>query len=136
MLLTKAIDLNKNQYAVRMYHDLAKPITNIETELPFLSIQKKPTIENSVLIHPGVSKISVQKGMIKTIPATEWAKVVEKLADSGKQVFLIGGPDDKDCIDTITQIVPENKYTNLFFIFANVSDAVCGRKLSMFLAKR
>ena len=59
ILLTKAVNLNKNQYAVRMYHDLAKPITNIETELPFLSIQKKPTIENSVLIHPGVSKINI-----------------------------------------------------------------------------
>ena len=62
ILLTKAVDLNKNQYAVYMYHDLAKYITNIRTELPILSIQKKPIIENSVLIHPGVNKISVQKG--------------------------------------------------------------------------
>lgn len=114
ILLTKAVDLNKNQYAVRMYHDLAKPITNIETQLPEISIQKKPTIKNSVLIHPGVSKLSVEKGMIKTIPAKEWAEVVERLADSGKQVLLIGGPDDKDCIDIITQIVPENKYINLY----------------------
>ena len=122
ILLTKAVKLNKNQYAIRMYHDLAKPITNIETELPFLSIQKKPLIKNSVLIHPGVSKISIQKGMIKTIPATEWAKVIEKLADSGKQVFLIGGPDDKECIDTITQIVPENKYTNLYGTTKNLRE--------------
>ena len=114
ILLTKAIDLNKNQYAVQMYHDLAQSITDIKTELPELSIQKKPTIPNSVLIHPGVSKLSIQKGMIKTIPATEWAKVIEQLADCGKQVYLVGGPDDKECIDIITQLVPEEKYENLY----------------------
>ena len=52
-LLTKAIKLNKNQYAGMMYYDLAKHLTNKEFELPFLSIQKKPLIPNSVLIHPG-----------------------------------------------------------------------------------
>ncbi len=114
ILLTKAIDLNKNQYAVDMYHDLAKYVTNIRTELPILSIQKKPIIENSVLIHPGVSKISVQKGMIKTIQPEQWAEVVEKLADNGKKVLLAGGPDDKECIETIQKLVPPEKYENLF----------------------
>ena len=122
ILLTKTTNLNKNQYAVQMYHDLAKSLTENTTELPLLSIQKKPIIENSVLIHPGVSKISIQKGMIKTIPATEWAKVVEKLANSGKKVFLIGGPDDKECIDTITKLVPLEKYENLFGTTKNLKD--------------
>lgn len=122
ILLTEAVDLNKNQYAVRMYHDLAKPITDIETELPFLSIQKKPIIPNTVLIHPGVSKISIEKGMIKTISATEWAKVVEELSNSGKQVLLIGGPDDKECIDTITKLVPKNKYENLYGSTKNLKE--------------
>lgn len=121
-LLTKTTNLNKNQYAVQMYHDLAKNITDIKTELPELSIQKKPVIPNSVLIHPGVSKVSVQKGMIKTISATEWAKVVEKLSDNGKQVYLIGGPDDKECIDTITELVPAEKYENLYGSTKNLKE--------------
>lgn len=114
ILLTKAVDLNKNQYAVDMYHDLAKYITNIRTELPILSIQKKPIIPNTVLIHPGVSKISVQKGMIKTIQPNVWAEVIEKLANSGKKVLLAGGPDDKECIETIQNLVAPDKYENLF----------------------
>lgn len=114
ILLTKAIDLNKNQYAAHMYHDLAKHITTITTQTPNLSIQKKPTISNTILIHPGVSKISVKKGMIKTIPALQWAEVIEKLADCGKHVILTGGPDDKECIDLIVQKVPTNKYENLY----------------------
>ena len=121
-LLTKTTNLNKNQYAVQMYHDLAKSVTDIKTELPELSIQKKPVIPNSVLIHPGVSKVSVQKGMIKTISATEWAKVVEKLSDNGKQVYLIGGPDDKECIDTITELVPAEKYENLYGSTKNLKE--------------
>ena len=122
ILLTKAVDLNKNRYAVQMYHELAKPITNIETQLPSLSIQKKPTITNSVLIHPGVSKLSIQKGMIKTIPATEWARTIETLADRGKQVFLIGGPEDKDCIDEIQKLVPAQKYKNLYGTTKNLTE--------------
>lgn len=114
ILLTKAVDLNKNRYAVQMYHELAKPVTNIGTQLPELSIQKKPTIPNSVLIHPGVSKLSVEKGMIKTIPAEQWASIVEKLSNKGKKVFLIGGPDDKECIDIITKNVPAEKFENLY----------------------
>ena len=114
ILLTKAVDLNKNQYAALMYHDLVEPLTTIKTELPILSIQKKPIIPNSVLIHPGVSKLSIQKGMIKTIPDKEWAKVIEGLAEKGKQVFLLGGPEDKNCIETIQKLVSPDKYENMF----------------------
>ena len=122
ILLTKAVDLNKNQYAASMYHDLVKPLTDIVTELPVLSIQKKPVIPNSVLIHPGVSKLSIQKGMIKTIPDKEWAKVVEGLADKGKRVYLLGGPDDKDCIETIQKLVPPEKYENMFGKTKNLTE--------------
>lgn len=121
-LLTKTTKLNKNQYVVNMYHDLIKNITDKETELPELKIEKRPVIPSSVLIHPGVSKVSVQKGMIKTIPATEWAKVVEVLANKGKKVFLIGGPDDKECIEIITKLVPAEKYENLFGTTKNLKE--------------
>ena len=114
ILLTKAVTLNKNQYAVNMYHDLVSEITDIKTELPEFNITKKAPMPNTVLIHPGVSKISIQKGMIKTIPAEEWAKVIELLSDQGKRVLLAGGPDDADCIKTITELVPPEKFENLF----------------------
>jgi len=121
-LLTKAIKLNKNQYAGMMYYDLAKHLTNKEFELPFLSIQKKPLIPNSVLIHPGVSKLSVEKGMIKTIPAQKWSEVIETLADCGKKVFLIGGPDDKECIEKIVKITSAEKFENLYGTTKNLKD--------------
>ena len=114
LFLTKAITLNKNQYAVNMYHDLVTPITNIKTKLPILSIEPKPTKKNTVLIHPGVSLLSIKQNMIKTIPANIWAEVIEKLFEKGKQVILAGGPDDKDIINDIANQVAPEKYINMY----------------------
>ena len=114
LLLTSAVKLNKNQYAVKMYHDLVRGITEYNTELPEIDVIKKNTEADTVLIHPGVSLLSVKKGMIKTIPAKEWAEVVNKLADCGKKVILVGGPDDRETIETIQKLVPAEKYTNMF----------------------
>lgn len=101
ILLTKAIPLNKNQYACAMYHDLVTPITKNKTELPEINIAQQEKIPNSVLIHPGVSKMSVNKGMIKTVGANIWADIVELLLQKGKHVMLAGGPDDNEVIENI-----------------------------------
>lgn len=122
ILLTKAIKLNKNQYACKMYHDLIRDITSINTELPIINIEKKPEISNSVLIHPGVSKMSIQKGCIKTIPATTWAKVIDLLVANGKKVGLVGGPDDKECIDEILNNVRTQNFENLYGTTKSLKD--------------
>ncbi len=114
LLLTQVVTLNKNQYAAKMYHDLVRGITDFDTELAELNIERCEVEPNTVLIHPGVSLLSVKKGMIKTIPAEKWAEVVEKLADAGKKVVLVGGPDDKQVIETIERIVPCEKYLNMY----------------------
>ncbi len=101
ILLTEAVPLNKDQYACAMYHDLITPVTNHKTYLPEINVEKQEKIPNSVLIHPGVSKMSVQKGMIKTISADIWAQTVDLLIENGKHVMLAGGPDDKEVIETI-----------------------------------
>ena len=114
ILLTKAIPLNKNQYASKMYHALVSEITDIKTEIPEINVKMENTEQNTVLIHPGVSLMSVNKGMIKTVSAQVWAEVVEKLADKGKKVILAGGPDDKKIIETIVNKVPSEKYINMY----------------------
>lgn len=115
ILLTKAVKLNKQQYAVNMYHDLVSPITNHKTELPVIDIPIQEKLENSVLIHPGVSKMSIDKGMIKTIPAVVWADLVNKLIEKGKHVILAGGPDDEECINTILKnIKAEGLFDNMY----------------------
>ena len=104
-LLTQAVKLDKNRYACEMYHELATPVTSIKTTLPEVNVEVQQKRENTVLIHPGVSKMSVQKGMIKTVGSDVWAEVVEKLVQKGKHVILVGGPDDKECIETILSTI-------------------------------
>ena len=114
-LLTKAVKLNKNQYAVKMYHDLIAPITNIETDLPQIDITQQVKIPNSILIHPGVSKLSVQKGMIKTITADIWAEIINLLLKNNKKVILAGGPDDDECINKILSLtIPTENFENMY----------------------
>lgn len=113
-LLTKAVPLNKNQYACDMYHDLVTPVTEHKTYLPEIDIVPQQKIPQSVLIHPGVSKMSVQKGMIKTIPAKTWAEIVDLLQEKGKHVILAGGPDDKECIEIIRANVKNKNFEDYY----------------------
>ena len=114
ILLTKTVPLNKNQYAAKMYHDLISPLTNIVTELPEIKIAKQEKINNSILIHPGVSKMSIEKGMIKTITPQIWAETINLLIKQGKHVILAGGPDDDKCIKEIIKNIDITKITNMY----------------------
>ena len=122
LLLTNDVPLNKKQYACAMYHDLVKNLTSIETVLPEISVEKREKISNSVLIHPGVSKLSVQKGCIKTITPEVWAKTIDILVSKGKKVMLAGGPDDKECIEEILQNVRTQNFENLYGTTKNLKD--------------
>lgn len=122
ILLTCAIPLNKNQYACKMYHDLIRPLTEHNTEFPEINIDRKEKIANSVLIHPGVSKLSVQKNCIKTITPEVWANVIDLLVSEGKKVMLVGGPDDKECIETILKTVRTQNFENLYGTTKNLKE--------------
>lgn len=121
-LLTGAVKLNKNQYAAAMYHDLISPLTSYQTDLPQVEIERMPVVKNSVLIHPGVSKISVEKNMIKTITPEIWAEVIRGLAVRGKQVWLAGGPDDKECIEEIVRRCEGVEFKNLYGTTKNLRE--------------
>lgn len=122
ILLTHPMKLNKNQYACKMYHDLIREVTDINTELPEVNVGRKEKIQNSVLIHPGVSKLSVQKGCIKTVPAETWAKTIDLLVAEGKKVILVGGPDDKECIETVLSTVRTQNFENLYGTTKSLKD--------------
>ena len=122
LLLTNAVVLNKNQYACNMYHDLIRSITSNNTELPEINVEKRETVANSVLIHPGVSKMSIMKNCIKTIPPKTWAKVIDLLVAEGKRVMLAGGPDDDECIKEILENVRTRNFENLYGQTKNLKD--------------
>ncbi len=130
VILTKAVKLNKQQYAVDMYYDLVrhlKPDDNILPEIELdeeyenqareiISANGKPVI----LIHPGVSQLSIQKNIIKFWGVKSWSDLIVDLSNDNKyKVVLSGGPDDKDIIAKIEaelNIADFNKdnYLNLY----------------------
>lgn len=126
-VLTHAVTLNKNQYASNMYFDLVKPVTNGEFELPHIEIDDLEKNVNSILIHPGVSKISIQKNITKTISSKKWAEMIKLLLNNGKNVYLAGGPDDTECIEEIRKELANENLTNFTDMFGktkNIFDLV------------
>lgn len=122
LLLTDTVELNKNQYAAKMYHDLVTPITEQKTDLPIININTKEKIPNSVLIHPGVSRISKFKGIEKTIQGYEWAQLIDLLQQAGKHVILAGGPDDKVYIDEIREYTKIKDYEDFYGKTKNLTE--------------
>ncbi len=121
-LLTHSVKLNKNQYSAKMYFDLVKPITNGDFELPKIDVEECEKINNSVLIHPGVSAISISKNITKTIPPEKWAELIIKLLNKGKKVYLVGGPDDENCICKIRELIKNYDLTNFTDLYGKTKN--------------
>ena len=128
ILLTHAVELNKNQYAAKMYFDLVKPITNGIFELPKIKTEDYEREKNTILVHPGVSAMSISKYITKTITAEKWAELIELLLKNNKKVILAGGPDDEACIIKIRDCLKEANKTNFIDMYGktkNIFDLVC-----------
>ncbi len=135
LLLTKAIKLNKRQYAGNMYHDLVSGICDLSAELPEIEIDNSyhtdplaqnieiPTDKKIILIHPGSSKLSKEKNIIKSYD--NWAELIKRLQDTDKYTILLaGGPDDKEVIENIVQNTSEKNFINLFGKTKNIKQLV------------
>ena len=66
--------------------------------------------------------MSIEKGCIKTVPAETWARVIDLLVENDKDVYLVGGPDDKECIDIILKNVRTDKFKNLYGTTKSLKD--------------
>jgi len=115
ILLTKTVSLNQKQYAGNMYHDLAKALKpEAVAEIPEIDVpdevleKQRAIIRNTdkkvVVIHPGVSKLSIQKNILKFWDMKNWTDLIKKLLDTGKyKVILTGGPDDEGVSSSLKQ---------------------------------
>lgn len=114
ILLSKTAKLNKKQYAADMYFDLVKAIdNNLHSEIPEIDIKTEDLIwakeilgENKekkrIVIHPGVSKLSINKKMLKFWKNENWCNLIKQLLEK-HQVILTGGPDDNEVISYIRE---------------------------------
>lgn len=128
-LLTKAVKLNQNQYAGLMYHDLIQELTGQDYKNPEIVVEELEKIQNSVVVHPGVSKMSIRKNIIKSWSNITWAKLVEELLNKGKRVYLAGGPDDNDCIEEIRNYLKDKNLENFVDMYGKTKNIMDLAKL-------
>lgn len=143
-LLTKRVKLNENQYAGMMYHDLVKPIINNEYQNPTIDITGNFELLSElkqneyICIHPGVSKMSISKNILKCPNLDFWKSLIIGLLNKNKQVVLLGTKDDKDLIEEILNVkeIKENQnFINFYnktknimemaFIMKNSASVIC-----------
>lgn len=124
LFLSYAVKLNTKQYTANMLAELITPIIPElrdtiqkkdlipEIKLLLSSVEwaketLKPRIKDryyarKIFIHPGVSKLSKEKNILKFWSSKYWAKLIEKLLENkDNTVILIGGKDDVEAISEI-----------------------------------
>ena len=121
LFLTHAAKINTRQYTGNMFVDLLSPIIGknkfSQTLIPEIKLHpaaiewtketlnpriKERYYARKIFIHPGVSKLSIQKNILKGWSPKNWANLIEKLLQNqNNTVILLGGKDDAE---TITEI--------------------------------
>ena len=101
-----------------MYHDLILPFLEDkdiqdEISIPHLKaddnfilpdeLQESPREKGFVALHPGVSKMSIDKNIFKCPDTAFWHSVIKGVLQKGKKLVLFGGPDDKEIIEKILE---------------------------------
>ena len=138
-LLTDGVELDENQYAGSMYHDLILPYLDEDNILDEISVPHLKADGNFILphelqggfvaLHPGVSKMSIDKGIFKCPDVSFWYSVIkgvlegnEGKVDGGKKLVLFGGPDDKEIIEKILEDKEVSEHPNFINYFGKTKN--------------
>lgn len=143
LFLSAAAPLIKPCYAGQMYFTLAQatqglfdlPMAPDNIPLPRLGAIPRETIDKAcswlpseakrplILVHPGVSRVSIEKNIFKTWSSERWAACIQQLSQRGS-VFLVGGPDDAEIISGIEGQLgaPLANFTNLYGQTQNLAE--------------
>lgn len=137
-LLTDGVELDENQYAGNMYHDLILPfldeediedkvcVPHLKADDDFILPDELKGLENEfIALHPGVSKMSIEKGIFKCPDVNFWLDVIKDVLNKGKKLVLFGGADDKDIIDKILgcpDVINNPNFINFYGKTKNLAD--------------
>ncbi len=155
--LTHAVPLQSEQYAAHMYQDLLQGVGHA---LPYITPQirlKKPALEWSkqerqrllgdpdaehVVLHPGASQLSIQKGIRKIYPVENWVQIIKGFRQLRPElpILLIAGPEDDALTETFRQALDDLLITRparvgqLAGLIAGASLMLCTDSAPMHLA--
>lgn len=124
LFLTDPVKPNITQYTPNMFAELLTPVLpdikkTIQDKYLIPEIKLTPALiewaketlnprikeryfAKKIFIHPGVSKLSIKKNILKGWSAKNWAVLIEKLLENhDNTVILLGGKDDTETIAEI-----------------------------------
>jgi ADP-heptose:LPS heptosyltransferase len=121
--LTDPVPLKPAQYAAQMYHDLVQgfglapaavrpQIRLKKADLEWAAQERRRLlgegVQEYVLLHPGASQLSQQKGVRKLYPASQWGKVVRGFREQRPELplVLVVGPEDEQVADELMAQLP------------------------------
>lgn len=127
-LLTHEVPLNENCYAGNMYFDLVKPLGEVEFELPKIicddnfKLPEGVEEKDFVLVHPGVSLMSIRKNIFKCPNETFWRNLITELLNKNEKVLLAGGPDDEAVVKSIISDEFISKHPNFYSMYGKTKN--------------
>ncbi|MDX1917738.1 MAG: glycosyltransferase family 9 protein [Candidatus Caenarcaniphilales bacterium] len=110
-LLSDPVPLIRDRYASLMWGELISPLvgeipTDLKPALPRESYRQElpeNITKAYILVHPGVSQLSLQKGIIKSPNLAFWSDLLKGLCTENhdKQIVLVGGSDEKNFFEDL-----------------------------------
>lgn len=149
-LLTAAAPLNRSVYAGEMYFSLArvflkamgKPLPE-KPAIPKLGLPRESSEKAEallaapesmhtplrILLHPGVSRMSVEKNILKAWPVSHWQALIQELLVRypSAMVYLLGGPDDKEVIadlEAFRTTLPEDSRARVCNLYGRTTSLI------------
>lgn len=122
--LTDPVPLKPAQYAANMYHDLVQgfgitapaglpQIRLKKTDLEWAEQERRRLLgdaaQDYVLLHPGASQLSQEKGIQKLYPPEKWVKVVRGFREKRPELplVLVLGPEDEQLAEGFLSQLPD-----------------------------
>lgn len=122
--LTDPVPLKPAQYAAQMYHDLVQgfgiaapaglpQIRLKKADLEWAEQERKRLLgdaaQDYVLLHPGASQLSQEKGIQKIYPSANWVKVIKGFREKRPELplVLVVGPEDEQLAEGFLAQLPE-----------------------------
>ncbi len=121
--LTDPVPLKEEQYAAGMYLDLLQGFgLSLPTQPPQIQVNQQALDwcqqecqrlfqapqADYVLLHPGASQLSIEKGIQKIYPVAKWVQIVQSFRQQRPELPLVVliGPEDTALADEFQQSVP------------------------------
>lgn len=63
-----------------------------------------------ILLHPGISKMSIKRGIDRRWPVKNWADLINRIKEKKINYIVIYGPDEEESIEELRKLVPDTVF--------------------------